>query len=165
VAKSRASYSTIQIVLHWLVAALVLFQLFFGESMQAVVDAKDGGGEISATDQILGSAHYWIGLIILVLVSLRLAARRIFGAPVPPRSGHEWTQMAARISHWLFYALLVLTPIAGLLAFHVGDPWGDIHKFNKPAFIFLIVIHGLAALYHQFWLKDGTLRRMILPMH
>jgi cytochrome b561 len=36
-------------------------------------------------------------------------------------------------------------------------------RHAKPAFIILIAIHALAALYHQFWLKDGTLKRMLAP--
>lgn len=35
-------YSTIQIGLHWLIAALVLVQLVIGESMAAFVEAAEG---------------------------------------------------------------------------------------------------------------------------
>jgi cytochrome b561 len=70
---------------------------------------------------------------------------------------------AAKASHWLFYILLVAVPATGLLAIYVSDEFGDIHKLAKPAFIALIALHAVAALFHQFVLKDGTLKRMLLP--
>ncbi len=161
--QSRQGYSTIQIALHWVIAALVLFQLFFGESMTTVVDAVEEGEPVSALDQTLGSAHYWVGIAILALALLRLIVRLTQGSPRVASTVPRWMQIAAHASHGLFYVLLVATPIMGLLAFYVGDPWGDIHSLNKPVFIVLIAIHAAAALYHQFWLKDGTLTRIVAP--
>jgi len=158
----REGYSSFQILLHWLVAGLVLFQLLFGESMTTVVDAQEEAGAVSGLDQSLGSAHYWVGIAILILVALRLALRLSNGAP-PIASGPTWMQVAAKMSHVLFYVLLLATPIVGLLAFYVGDPWGDIHSLNKPIFIILIAVHAIAAMIHHFALKDETMRRMISP--
>lgn len=162
--ENRLGYSTYQIVLHWGIAGLVLFQLFFGESMTVVVDAAEEGHQVSGADQVLGSAHYWVGLGILVLVALRLSLRLSFGTPKPAEAGPKWMQTAARASHALFYVLLLATPIVGLLAFYIGDPWGDIHSLGKPAFIVLIVAHVSATLYHHFWLRDGTLKKMMVPV-
>ncbi len=39
----------------------------------------------------------------------------------------------------------------------------DLHELAKPAFVFLIAVHVVAALWHQFWLKDGLLVRMKRP--
>lgn len=158
---SRPTYSSLQISLHWLIAALVIFQLIFGESMTTVVDAVEEGSTITPTDAFLGSAHYWIGITILALAVVRLSIRLTSGVPQPSPSGARWMQMAAKISHAAFYVLLIATPILGLMAFYLGDPWGDIHSLNKPAFIILISIHTLAAMYHQFVLRDGTLSRMV----
>ncbi|MEZ2329671.1 cytochrome b [Mesorhizobium sp. RCC_202] len=160
---TRVGYSTYQIALHWIIAALVLFQLLFGESMKMVVDAAENGQQLSATDQTMGSAHYWVGIAILALVVLRLALRLATGAAAPASESPKWMHLAAKASHALFYVLLLATPVLGLLAFYVGDPWGDIHSLSKPAFIVLIAVHALAAFYHQFWLRDGTLRRMLSP--
>jgi cytochrome b561 len=161
--ETRLGYSAFQISLHWIIATLVLFQLFFGESMTTVVDAAEDGTALSPADQVLGSAHYWVGLSILALVIIRLVVRLASGAPKPAESGSTWMQLAARASHGLFYLLLLATPILGLLAFYVGDPWGDIHSLNKPVFVVLISIHALAAFFHQFWLRDGTLKRILAP--
>ncbi|TPN46842.1 cytochrome b [Mesorhizobium sp. B1-1-7] len=161
--ETRIGYSSYQIALHWIVAALVLFQLLFGESMTTVVDAAENGAAVSPADQTLGSAHFWVGISILTLVFVRLTMRLISGAPRPADRGPAWMRIAARGSHGLFYLLLLATPIVGLLAFYIGDPWGDIHSLSKPVFIVLISVHALAALFHQYWLRDGTLKRMLSP--
>lgn len=159
----RKGYSTLQITLHWVIAALVLFQLVFGESMSHLVNAIERSTAAAAGDQILGLAHYWVGLAILALVALRLAIRLVSGTPDAVSSGPAWMERAARLSHWLFYVLLIVVPITGLLGYYLGEWFADIHSVAKPIFIVLIVIHAAAALFHQFWLGDGTLRRMLVP--
>ncbi len=158
--QARTGYSTLQIGLHWLVAALVLFQLVFGESMTTVVDATADGHPAPAFDQLMASAHFWIGISILALVLLRLTVRLVQGAPAAP-TDNTLMALAARATHWLFYALLFAVPVTGLLALYVNDAFGDIHALGKPVFITFIALHATAALFHQFVLKDGTLRRML----
>lgn len=160
--KSVAGYSTTQIALHWLIVVAVLFQLVFGESMTKVVDALEEGGAPSAGDLRFASAHFWVGVTILVLLAIRLAVRLVSGAPEVIGEPGLLT-LAASAAHWLFYALLFLVPVTGLLANYVGGPWGDIHTIGKPVFIALIVLHAAAALYHHFILKDETLLRMLRP--
>jgi len=155
----KSGYSGIQITLHWLIALLVLFQLVFGESMTTVVDAAEEGTVVSPTDQFLGTAHYWVGIAVLALVLLRLIVRLANGAP---KSETGWMAMAATATHWLFYLLLAAVPATGLLAIYVSDEFGDIHSLGKPIFIVLIALHAAAALFHQFFLKDGTLKRMLV---
>ncbi len=155
-------YSGLQISLHWIIASLVLFQLLFGESMTTVVDAAEEGGAVSPQDQFLASSHYWVGLAVLGLVVIRLAVRLVAGAP-KAAGATGWMSTAASVAHWLFYALLVAVPVSGLLAFYVSGDIGDIHSLGKPAFIILILLHAAAAFLHQFVLKDGTLRRMLVP--
>jgi cytochrome b561 len=157
----RQGFTVWQIGLHWIIAALVIFQLVFGETMNVVMRATARGTSVSASDQWWADVHYWIGIAVLVLVVIRLAVRMAAGAPAA--LAHDWTQTAARLMHGAFYLLLLATPILGLLGFYLGDPWGDIHALSKPVFIVLVGLHVCAAIYHQFWLKDGTLRRMLVP--
>lgn len=56
-----------------------------------------------------------------------------------------------------------MVPVSGLVTLYVNDEIGDIHSLSKPVFIVLILVHAAAALYHQFVVKDGTLRRMLVP--
>ncbi len=158
-----AGYSSLQILLHWVIAALVFFQLIFGESMAEAGDAAREGTPVDPTDAALATAHYWVGIAILVLVAIRLAVRLIGGAPHPQTSGTHLFDILAHATHWLFYALLVAMPISGLAAIYVSPEIGDIHTIGKPVFIVLIALHVLGALYHQFIVKDGTIRRMMVP--
>jgi cytochrome b561 len=161
-AQTKTGYSLLQITLHWLVALLVMFQLVFGESMTTVVDAAEEGTAVSPLDQTLATAHYWVGISILSLVIIRLAVRLAQGAPevVGPAS---WMTLAAKAVHVVFYLLLAAVPITGLLTTYVSGEFGDIHSLAKPAFIVLILAHAGAALFHHFFLKDGTLKRMLVP--
>lgn len=162
-ARSVAGYSTLQIALHWIIAALVAFQLLFGESMTAAVDAVAEGSTTSASDQQFASLHYWFGIAILALVGVRVVVRLVRGVPPAHATTPRWSELAARFAHGLFYVLLLAVPVTGLLGYYTEGPFGDIHAWAKPVFIGLIAIHGLAALYHQFWIKDSTLTRMLKP--
>ena len=160
---NRTGYSVLQISLHWIIAALVLFQLIFGESMTAAVDAAAEGTKASAFDLQFASLHYWFGIAILALVGVRLAVRLMRGVPAAHPSSPVWTDLIARLAHGLFYLLLVAVPVTGLLGYYVEKPFGDIHAWAKPVFIGLISVHALGALFHQLWMKDGTLSRMLKP--
>jgi cytochrome b561 len=162
-AASKHGYNALQISLHWVVAALVLFQLVFGESMTNYVDAAADGRQLPPYDETMGSMHYWVGLAILMLVFVRLAVRIIVGPADAENTIPKWMALASRASHLAFYCLLVAVPASGLLAYYVRGWMGDIHALAKPAFIVLISAHAAAALFHQFWLRDGTLKRMLLP--
>ncbi len=156
-----AGYSALQILLHWFIAALVAFQLVFGESMGEVEEAAERGSSVSGQDQWLADAHYWIGIVILAAAALRLFLRLTRGAPAPVESG--WSARLAGIVHTAFYALLIAMPITGLLAVYVSEEFGDFHSFGKPVFIILIILHVVGAVYHQLMSDKGVMKRMMTP--
>ncbi|BCP55042.1 cytochrome b [Kaistia sp. 32K] len=156
-------YSPLQVGLHWVIALLVLFQLVFGESMSHAQRGALRGTPVSASDAALATAHYWVGIAILILVLLRLALRLTRSTPRPLETAGRLAARLASAAHVAFYVLLVAVPVTGLLAIYVSRSFGGIHELGKPAFIVLIALHAAAALYHQFWLRDGTLRRMVVP--
>lgn len=155
-------YTVYQIGLHWLIAGLVFVQLIFGESMSEVIEAAEDGETASALDANLAGMHYYFGIAVLALVAVRLTLRLRNGAPPPPASSGG-IALAGKVSHWLFYALFVIVPVMGLLGYYFGDPYGELHSYAKPVFIGLIALHVAASLYHQYWLKDGLLMRMLRP--
>ncbi len=157
----RSGYSGAQIGLHWIIAALVIFQLVFGDDMTHVRRAIARGDVITPSSAFWADAHYYIGVAVLALVAVRLVLRFAHGAPEPSQQG--WMGKAAALSHAGFYVLLITAPVLGLLAYYLGKPFGSLHTLCKPALIILIGAHAAAALFHQFWLKDGTLRRMLVP--
>lgn len=161
VSSTRQGYSGLQILLHWVIAALVLFQLIFGESMAEVKDALEEGLVPDPAEQTMADAHYWVGIAILVLVGLRIILRLVQGAPAPIGSGPQL--LVAKAIHAIFYLLLIAVPVTGLLAVYVNEELGEVHEIGKPLFIAFIVLHVLGALFHHFKLKDETLRRMFVP--
>lgn len=161
--RAPTSYTAVQIGLHWLIAALVIFQLAFGGSMRAAVRAAERGEQPSGADAVLAGAHYWTGLSILGLVVVRLGLRVLRDAPAATPQTPRPLALLAELSHWVFYALLVAMPVTGLLAYYVNENIGRLHTLGKPAFIVLIAMHIAATLFHQFVLRDGTLSRMVRP--
>ena len=160
--QNAGGYAPVQVGLHWLVAALVLFQLVYGESMQTVNNAAAEGTVVSATDAALATAHYWVGLSILLLVAVRLAIRLRYGAP-PLLDDNRILALVARATHWLFYILLFVAPVSGLLTLYVNPEFDVVHRLTRLAFIGFIILHAAAALFHHFVLRDATLKRMLVP--
>jgi cytochrome b561 len=155
-----AGFSGLQIGLHWLIAALVVTQILTGGAMEEAFDALRDGEDASTP----GSGwHLWSGIAVLVLTLLRLAVRIRQGAPPEPAGMARPLAIAARASHHLFYLLLVVFPISGLVAYYVNPAAAGFHSLARPVFIVLIAIHAGAALWHQFVRRDGLLMRMFRP--
>lgn len=157
-----AGYSGIQILLHWVIGLLIVFQLIFGEDMgQAWNTFEKGGVPVMGT---MVWAHILVGIAVLLLALWRLTLRLTRGAPPAPKGESAAATLAAHITHWTFYALMILFPVTGLLAWYGGyEAMAEVHQFFKPVLIVLILLHLVAALWHQFWLKDNLLARMKGP--
>lgn len=152
-------YSALQIRLHWIVAALVILQLIFGEGIGEGFDARVEDGASGYTGAAI--LHIVFGLLIFALVAWRLRLR--LGRGVPDE-GAGMQGLAAKAVHWVFYVTLLVAPLVGLAAwFGASEDIADLHTLVKPVLIVLIGLHVVAALYHQFVLKDGLLLRMKRP--
>lgn len=156
---SPKGYSATQIGLHWAVAALIVFQLIFGEDMSTVWRNLEQGGD--ATLGTWAWAHIIAGVAVLVFAVWRLILRFTRGAPEAPHSESAVMAKAGEAAHWLLYALMVMAPMTGLAAWYGGiASAAEVHELLKPLIILLVVVHVLAAIWHHFWLKDGLLDRM-----
>lgn len=154
-------YSRLQILLHWGVALLVAAQFVFHESIAAAWDTFRRGEAV--TFDPLVAAHVFGGTAILALVAWRLVIRARQGAVVPvagtsPRMAH-----VTHLGHLALYAAMVLAGLSGLTAWF-GEVLlaGEVHELLKPVILVLVGGHIAASLYHQFYLKDGLMRRMSL---
>nr|WP_275944057.1 cytochrome b [Azomonas macrocytogenes] len=157
---------------HWTMALLILHQFFrFTERI--------GNGEHWLA-RLSGTWHVSLGLLILVLAILRLlwALNQFEYRPRYPRT----TQTAVRIGHGLLYLCMLLMPFTGIMYmlskghglyfFDVEliakskqgvsalSGIGNLHTPIAWCFLGLVTGHVLLALYHQFIMKDGTLKRM-----
>jgi cytochrome b561 len=162
--------------LHWITAALVLFQLPLG-----VVIANEWAGPLQ--DQLY-DLHRSIGALLIPIVLLRLAYRATH-PPLPlPGDISPLQQFAAHVNHWGLYALLLVQPFVGWVAtsayrapimvfglFELPPIWPEDRAFSERVFLVhgliglaiavLLVGHIGAALQHHFIRKDRVLMRMI----
>lgn len=153
---AKDGYSRLQMGLHWATALLIVGNYFISEGMGDALDAHAKG------DAVVGltpTYHVWAGVTLLVLVGLRLIVRLVQGAPEPTE--HGVMGLLASGVHWLLYALMVAVPSLGIAAWFLGiDAAGDLHVLVMNAMMILILGHAAMAIFHQFVLRDGLLRRM-----
>ncbi|MER5172173.1 cytochrome b [Thioclava kandeliae] len=156
----RTGYSGIQILLHWAVAVLVVFNWFYSEGMGRAVDNRlDGStGPLELNPQI----HVWVGVAVLVLVVVRFGLRKARGGPDVP--GQGLLHVAGVWGHRLLYVLLFAVPLLGMAMWFAGiDAAGDIHKLCADALLILAGAHAAMGLFHHYVLKDGLMARMMRP--
>lgn len=100
-------YSAVAIALHWLIALLVVGQIAGGLYMHDLPDSQ------AARKFELFQWHKSFGVTVLVLTLLRVAWRLTHRPPPLPAAMPGWEKVAARATHFLFYVLLIVTPLVG----------------------------------------------------
>lgn len=160
--RQRAGYSGTQIVFHWAIAALILFNYIYSEGMGKALHFRLEGGTPTDGFDLNPQIHVVVGILIFALCLIRLVLRGIRGVPAP--GGHGLMQRAAHWGHLLLYALMILVPVAGGLAwFGRIDAFGDVHSVLANALMIVAGGHAVMAIYHQYFLRDGLLGRMMRP--
>lgn len=151
-------YTSRQILLHWAVVLLLIFQYLFNDPISQAFRTWMREGQKSLGAGAL--AHILAGVAILLIALWRLSLRR--SAPPAPH-GTGLPDRLARLTHWALYALLLAIPVAGLVAWIAGSrDAGEIHETLTTVLLALAGLHVAGALYHQLLLKDGLMRRMSL---
>lgn len=175
-AEPRNRYSTVSLVLHWLIAALVVTQV----GLIWAHEATDG-----PISREFVQIHKSVGLGILVLTLGRIGWRMANPAIPLPDEMARWQRLLARATHVLFYALLIGMPLVGWAASSAGGreiiwfglfewpalPIGggrevagrlmDMHELAAKGLYVLIALHVAGALKHHFVDRDNVLHRMI----
>lgn len=153
-------YSRLQVTLHWLIAALVLFQLFAREGM-VTAWAERLGAPVSGGNPV---PHIIVGVLILLLAATRLTLRLRLGVPDhPPGQPVVFAYLASAV-HWAFYALIFLLPLSGLAAWFGGAvPAAGAHQIMQALFLPLIGLHLAGVLMQQFYYRSSVLSRMTRP--
>ena len=175
------SYGLVAIALHWTIAGLFLCQIALGLTLDRVTSM--------ALQFTLIQWHKSLGFLILLLSLLRLAWRLVNRGPREPASLGKAEILAARGVQSLLYILLIAVPLAGWalvststlnipsFAFNLlvvpdlplarSDAaeafWRQVHTLLAYTAAAVAAGHIIAALRHQFWLRDGILSRMIFP--
>jgi len=119
-------YTAVAIVLHWAIAAAILFMLPLGFLMHERAEHGDTSQAVFSAYQL----HKSIGLTVLALTVLRLIWRLTHRPPPLPASMPAWERLAARAAHWGFYVLTLALPLSGWL--YVSAGW-NIHEDQSLA--------------------------------
>lgn len=161
--------------LHWLVAIGIFVLLGLGWWQSDL----PSGDERSRIRLIHGS----IALIVLALMSIRLAWRWMNETPAHPGGLPAWQTLSATLVHWGLYiaifvqlvsgAMVVATygkgiPFFGLFTIPVPvaedhdahEFWEEVHEPFWWVIAALVVVHILGAFYNHFVAKNDVLRRM-----
>ena len=167
-------FAPLQRALHWLMALLILSMLFIGVGMVSTITPK----YLS-----LIAVHMTLGALILVLVVIRICARWRYGAPALPADLPVPMRIAAKLSHYLLYGLMIVMPLLGWTMLSAAEypivllggvrlpqvlPLsGGLHTFlwnahHYLAFVFfaVILLHVAAALFHALIRRDGVFPAM-----
>lgn len=175
---SGGRYAPPAIFFHWVIALLIVIAY-------AAVITKGYLPKGSAPRALSMTIHEWAGVAVLVLAVPRLLWRLIKGAP-RPLLGRGWLVRALSSAvHLLLYLFLFAQPVLGYLTLNAGGhaltiPGLDIalpqfigkdvevrrsikeiHETLGNAFYWVIGLHALAALWHHYFRRDDTLRRML----
>lgn len=152
-------YSRIQIALHWVIVLLIAFQFLVHDPMSEAWRQFVKGQEVTPT--ALVAAHVFAGIAVLVLLVWRLFLRMTRGVPPLPAEESAILKLIAHLTHWGLYALMVLVPISGLVAWFGGvEAAAEGHEVLKTLLLILVVLHVAGAFYHQFVLKTNLMDRM-----
>jgi cytochrome b561 len=97
-------FTPLQRLLPWLMAVCIPAMLFIGVGMVSTVMPKY---------LTLVSIHKPLGIAILVLALIRLGVRLRYGAPALPVDLPQPMKLAAYLSHYALYALMIAMPMLG----------------------------------------------------
>ncbi|QPC89851.1 cytochrome b [Mesorhizobium sp. INR15] len=173
----KPTYTGAQKAIHWAVFLLVIG--LYGLTYVADIFPRGDPGRA-----LVWWFHISFGMLLFVLVAIRLGLRLTLGAPGVPQEMPEVERWAAKVTHLLFYALLVTIPVLGiLLTWYRGDALSFFGLFTIPApispdsatarsirelhslcanlILILAGLHAAAALWHHFIRKDDVLKRML----
>ena len=102
--QTAGRYSAVAMLLHWLLAALIGLN-FLGAWM-----AEDAA---KAEKMQMMAGHKAMGLTILILTLIRILWRVLRRPPALLDSLKAWEIALARVTHALFYFLMLAIPLAG----------------------------------------------------
>lgn len=182
--RDRGKYTPVGVAFHWIMAAMVIYQLWTGWEMQR--------GLVGADKLEAYADHSQVGLTLLLLGALRLLWRLIVPGPINDADNQGWRSAAAHATHGLFYVLFTVIPISGWMMWSAIQPaeplylaglvpvpampfhtlsmaWQtwmlgaaqDVHVAGIVLLTLLAPAHAVAAVKHHFWDRDDVFEGML----
>ena len=156
----RDRYSTVAIILHWTIAALVIANVLIGWQ------ASDLRG--SARSELM-SLHLPIGVTVLALTLVRIAWRLVHKPPPLPAYLKDWERVLSKTVHVGFYVVLLTLPLSGWLAVSSHDiprPIDMFGLFQVPVFAPVAAMEGLHdAVEEVHHLIARAIAYVLIPLH
>ena len=169
-----SSYGFVSKNFHWIMAMIILFNFTLGYFM--------GDLDKGPLRFFIFNLHKSLGILVLVLIILRLFWRLINLAPAPLSQNYLLNKLSKAVHYFFYFILLVMTFSGWTYSSARGGPINVFGLFSVPAlveknneiakiainihtlsvyvFIAFVGLHILASLYHHYFLKDKTLKRM-----
>jgi cytochrome b561 len=165
-------YSKRTALMHWIIFLLVIAAFYFGHQLD---ESKDGMQKLS-----LYPLHFLIGDLTLLLVLVRIYFRKKDGEPAPANASPLLNKVSA-LTHVALNLTVIAVAVTGVITVatsgviealkahdpalipdfeHVGAK--EVHELFIGILFALVVFHVLAALYHQFIVKDNLMRRIMI---
>lgn len=152
-------YAPLQVVLHWIVLALILVQLLSNGWIETAFDARMEGTH--QPTPLMAYVHIATGVTILIQMATRLYLRLTIGVP-PARTENPLLYWLATLTHWALYAVVLAMPLAGATAwFGYNEFAGEMHEFAALILVALILVHAAGGLFEHFIMRNDTLLRML----
>lgn len=182
--RDRGKYTPVGVTFHWVMAAVVIFQLVSGWGMQRYLAGPE---KLEAY-----ALHSEIGLTLLLLGALRLLWRLMVPGPINDADNQGWRSGVAHAIHAVFYTLFTILPLSGWMMwsaiqparelrlaglipvpampfqalspewqFLVLDHAEDVHAASVVLLAVLIPAHAIAAIKHHFWDRDDVFEGML----
>ena len=184
-AAGSARYSTLAIVLHWLIAAAIVLQVVLSSRME---------GRPTPETFAVTQLHKSIGISILLLSLARLGWRLAHPAAPLPTTLAKWETLLARSVHVGFYVIMIGMPLTGWIMVSASRielptllygtiPWPDLpvahlapaakkawhgfgmtshHLLAKLIYV-LLALHVAGALKHQLFSRDEPVLARMAP--
>lgn len=174
--QAPARYHRAIISLHWLMLLLLI-------AVYACIELRELFPKGSDPRKALKMWHFMLGLSVLAFALVRLTMRLRFGTPPIVPTPPALQQKIATITHVILYALMIGMPLAGWMILsaegHAIPFFGlelppliapdkelakqieEMHTTFGTVGYFLIGLHALAGIYHHYFVKDNTLKRMM----
>lgn len=173
----RARYRPSLIALHWITFLLLI-------AVYATMELRGMFPRGSAPRELMKTAHYFLGMSVLVLTAIRLLVRMVSTTPPIQPPPPAWQNLLAKLTALALYGLMLSMPILGYLLLNaeghapsiaglslpllIGKQAGlaeTLEELHESIAVFgyaLVGLHALAAIYHHHVRHDDTLRRMSL---